>query len=237
MPSPESQLGDIARNLLTLEINTIIKDDMTATKMPQVRHALMDIGKSYQLELLKLGAPKYWPGGASGTTPHGCYDHFDCYRQSANERSKELELGLAMLPEEGRRQRERDLLMLTRIRDTSDQMKGILARAGDDNECTRFDVENMTMGLAPLEPRLTAEQLVTIRKAWEITTERVVAQTVIQIDGDVITRISPELAREADSILLRVHRDSIQVSMDFWRDLVGLVSGALRGLLQIVFRR
>ena len=237
MPSVKSQLGEIARDLLHLEINTIIKDDMSATKMPQVRHALMDIGKSYQQELSKLGAPTLWEVGGSGTVPHGSFDQFDKYRTSAKARIEALEAQWSTFSEQEKLSRTPDLLMFYRIRDTSDQMKGILTRLTDHNEHCRFDVENMGMAIQPLEPRLTAEQLVTIRKAWEITTERILAQTIIQIDGDVITRVSPELAREADSIILKAHRESVQVSMDFWNQLINLVRSGLEGLLDLIFRR
>lgn len=54
---------------------------------------------------------------------------------------------------------------------------------------------------------LTAEQVALIHKAWDVGTERIVLQTVIQIDGDVTTRISKRFAKNPDNTILQIHND------------------------------
>jgi hypothetical protein len=45
--SVRDQVEQVLKDLLNLEVNTIIKDHMTGQKMPPIRHALIDIGEEY----------------------------------------------------------------------------------------------------------------------------------------------------------------------------------------------
>ena len=238
--SIDEQVGGIARDLLKLEINTIIKRDMSATKMPPVRHALMDIGKSYRQELTRLQAGE-WSNLESGNTPHGSLTFFNAYRAAASAKIKQMEATPPPTSEDELAQYLRSVAMLERIRDTSDQMKAILQRIGNDehgnveeNNYTRNEVEGLTNAPRPqpLEPRLAPEHLMIIRKAWEIMTEQVLLQTVIQMDGDVITRMSPRVAELHDiALVFRIHKESVELSIEFWSKLIGLVTGFLKGLI------
>ncbi len=69
--------------------------------------------------------------------------------------------------------------------------------------------------------KLSSGQIVMIRKAWEIGTEQIVLQTVIQLDGDVTTRISKDLiTRPNNEIIFQIHNKSISTSTAFWANLV-----------------
>src|ERR1700760_3901864 len=47
-------LTAVARSLLNIEINTIVRDNMTGEPMPPVPHALLDIARDYADELCAL---------------------------------------------------------------------------------------------------------------------------------------------------------------------------------------
>ena len=90
----------------------------------------------------------------------------------------------------------------------------------------------------PLET-LALEQITTIRKIWEVGTENVVAQTSVQIDGDLVTRISDEFVRDhATSAeqaqmlerMLRVHRDAVGTGLAHWHSLVDVALQIVRAL-------
>lgn len=171
----------------------------------------------------------------------GSYWHFDVLRGLARQRIDDLAKVKELSPEQ-----ESDLAMLFRIKDTSDQMKGTLnavkyregktarktpqpnapdtknqgAAEGWDNynNYTREAIEAEKLPFA-----LTTDELVTIRKAWDIGVERIAMQTVIQLDGDVMTRVSPEVATGKNKTILEIHSQGVSFSMKAWGDLVGLV--------------
>ena len=53
----QESLRTVARDLFNLEINTVIKDNMTARKMPDPANAILDIAQTYATKLLELGVP------------------------------------------------------------------------------------------------------------------------------------------------------------------------------------
>lgn len=74
-------------------------------------------------------------------------------------------------------------------------------------------------------PRMVdSEELGMIRKCWEVGVERVLLQTCVQIDGDVVTRIAEELVGETNALrrelLLETHKRSVEIGLGHWRSLV-----------------
>jgi hypothetical protein len=66
---------------------------------------------------------------------------------------------------------------------------------------------------------LAPDQLTMIRKIWEIGTQQVLMQTVIQIDGDVTSYMTPqflELPHELRRMVLNMHNESITTATNFW---------------------
>lgn len=88
-------------------------------------------------------------------------------------------------------------------------------------------------------PRLlNSDDLTLVRKAWEVGVECVLIQTCVQIDGDVLTRISEELLREGAAgkrkMIMEAHKRSVDIGLSHWRALVQvaveLVGDAFRKL-------
>lgn len=66
---------------------------------------------------------------------------------------------------------------------------------------------------------LPPDQLTMIRKIWEIGTQQVLMQTVIQIDGDITSYMTPqfiELPHELRRMVLNMHNESIATATNFW---------------------
>jgi hypothetical protein len=88
-------------------------------------------------------------------------------------------------------------------------------------------------------PRLlNSDDLALVRKTWEVGVERVLVQTVVQIDGDVLTRVSEELLHQCTSekreMIMDAHKRSVDIGLSHWRALVQvaaeLVGDAFRKL-------
>lgn len=71
---------------------------------------------------------------------------------------------------------------------------------------------------------LTDSDRLQIRKAWEIGTNIVVLQTVAQLDGDIVTRISPSRVSAEQTVLYDLHRELIGTALNHWRVLFQTVA-------------
>lgn len=89
-------------------------------------------------------------------------------------------------------------------------------------------------------PRLlNSDDLTLLRKTWEVGVECVLMQTIVQIDGDVLTRISEQLLRESAAsrreLIMDAHKRSVEIGLSHWRALVQvaaeLVGEAFRKLV------
>src|SRR5947209_8600971 len=120
---------EVFDDLLNLEVDIILKNGMTARKMPDVPHALIDIFTD-----------------------------------------------------------DDTAMILKRIYRNCDQIKGILkGRAVDGGERSEQLEKVAQAGITRADASttdlpLTADEVLIIRKAWEVGTETVVMQTVVQLD-------------------------------------------------------
>jgi hypothetical protein len=295
-------LKEILADLLTLEVNTIIKDNMAGTKMPALPFALLDILANYCGTLRGFGlnlepyfatprealwvildeqatrgeprakklvdeaerayqkargrAPAargelfnyltdLWPVLEQAELPPASdrrfamddvdngWDSFERVRIAANQA---LDL---------RDFDEADRVLLLRIVGNCSRLKFIvqgILRHGESwaelipmtrNRLLMSELHNKAI---PLD-RLATQHQATVRKIWEIGTERIVAQTCIQVDGDVLTRISPALLEQQNQVIrdliLDAHRESIDTSLSTWKHLVEVA----QQLSKIVFGR
>jgi hypothetical protein len=209
------QLRRVAKNLLALEVNTIFKENITATHVPSASHALIDIVNDYDATLRELGAAP--AGQTSGTASLAVFDELRVRASAIHE-------GDAGARREGVDYGPSTLLMLCRIRDNCDQLKGIFQalehREGAPPVFTRSAAPHVT--LVPVE-------VMTIRKIWEIGTEEIAMQTVIQLDGDVVTRLQRAYARVKDDPVIAVHNSAVATSVGTWNRLVDTLGAFMSG--------
>lgn len=231
MPQLKDQISTIANDLMNLEVNTIIKGNITARKMPSPRHALIDIANEYLVKLILLGYPVEEP-----SLKPGGFKSFHIIRENAKKGIKELEAKAAEIHGLSGKE-EANLLMLWRIKAMSDQIKGIynaLEKRTDSSCKDDFGREEIEMTLRPLD--LTSDELIKIRKIWEIGTQEVAFQTVIQMDGDVITTIKSGFEEKNHARLQEFHNQGVSTCLSFWRELIGIVSDMLASLLKLAFK-
>jgi hypothetical protein len=245
MGDPAGEIKDIARNLLCIEVNTIVKPMMTGRKMPEPRHALIDIAEWYETTLNDL-LEKLRAKGTEIPDLNGLTDRdglpyhkrFDTIRDAAY---KILPYGKE-LPDE-------DEIMLLRIKRMSDQIKGIieaLAQREHQKDPNIYLFSRKNGGEDRNDPETTptetittlnliADELVLIRKIWELGVEVIVMQTVVQLDGDVVTRIRPDCADEKFKALHAIHNQTVTTSVHFWGQLIGVLVNFFTELIKNLF--
>ena len=229
MPDFREQIANIAQDLVNLEVNTIIKPMISGTKMPRARKVLIEIGNEYVVQLDKMGVAVALPDSPQGEKLYGSRQSFEAINNGSRHRVEELTNQSDPLSDIQSSQ----LFMLIRIRDMSDTIVGMFSafqsREGHgetyDNLITYRQIESFP----PLP--LTHEQIIQLRKIWEIGTEEIAMQTVIQLDGDVMTRVIPKYAEGDHSVIHQIHQQGVQTSVAFWKDLISIAKDFLSSLL------
>lgn len=244
-----AQLRELAGDLVTLEINTIVKSNMTGERMPTVPNALVDIARDYVRVFGDLRADV---GAVLEHDGAGWRDLRVALRPAEGAAAarpavpERVAFGLLFerlrwaakhtrhaFPASGRPIAERDLHLLQRIEKNADALRSLLDRYRGlrDTEVTIHDIRSdAAQFLPPFE--LTARDVLIVRKIWEIGTEEIVAQTAFQLDGDIVTRISPSLTadRERAEQILKIHQHDIEASVGYWRAIVDAALAVVQGI-------
>ncbi len=262
----KEQILRLASDLTTLEINLIVKDDMTARKMPSARLALYEIAQGYQ-DLLHELAPERCP-----TTSDLLEDDAarDALAQRLIERAPDHALAETLAGERNPEVPHPSFIEAFALIQL--EAETLLASAGDDefrirlrriagNAWQLVSMLGVIATVAARRPRLyttpchyqailahegpaggstgTAlellpDEMVLVRKAWEIGTAGIAMQTVVQLDGDIVTYVAR--AHATSTAILSIHRDATEVALRTWKDLFQTI-GILLGQVASVFRQ
>jgi hypothetical protein len=247
MTDLKESLRTVARDLFNLEINTVIKDTMTARKMPDPANAILDIAQTYATKLLELGIPlgyAFAEGDPDFQKPVTAWSKepffYDRLKLSDDTFGRLRWASVA-----GQRGLENlaadDRIVLVRIAGNCDQLKGLLQRledtlisAGIAGENRRDLNKKMTSSQSRSLIRLPLADLTVVRKMWEVGVEKVVMQSVIQLDGDMITRIQRGYAEQEQRHVFEFHKMSVDLSVRFWGVMANTLAvflGSLAGIL------
>lgn len=250
-----STMREIGRDLLNIEVNTIEKPNLAALKMPVLPHALLDIAETYIGMLTqKLDLAPFWDlprqlrpewqpefnrGGENVewkrfkiTTGPETFDKLRWVAARALAADDDV-------PVDQRRFEPSERVILYRIRRNCDQLKNIIYDLRKENswkvwldENTRLSLLREDMRYQKID-RLPVDYATTVRKIWDMGVENVLMQTIIQIDGDVITRIQAGMEATKQELILNVHQCGIDVSLKHWQtffDIVKQIAGSLTEL-------
>ncbi len=298
------EFRDVARNLLSLEVNTVEKDGMSAQRMPTPTNAIIDVKVEYfrflqgaaQVFGVPGNRPAAWARALSDTFDYGIQP-FDTQGQGRRAmkrpdggddpkrampgllvderatlepgeleamrgvalwlaqmrvRTLALEAGQVVEPDRGllglpvrregpcwsrdditqaaRALAEVDPGVLSRIKNNCDQLKGVAVDVTGQGR--------VELGKARLDRNtgtvFATNDLVLLRKTWDVGAERVLMQTVVQLDGDVVFRIQTGLDNAKRLALQGAHQAAVDASFRQWSFLVdtlgrwiGSAAGAL----------
>jgi hypothetical protein len=261
-------LKNLAADLLTLEVNTIVKEQTTSSKMPSTKRvALLEIARSYRellvdyglavlqkpeddLAILSTNLGKFpillqWHYGGEYSFKeiyNIAQKGSEFYAQKA-ERSKNYERMNELV--------ERSKLLIRLVKHSSNLIGMFKMRRKDYeiseevwpdpsliNEETGHYPPLMDMAkwnndidLSSINKiddlDLTPDQVTLIRKTWEIGTQKILMQTIVQIDGDITNYLTNQfvnLTPELKAIVLNLHNDATESGARIWNMLFKTVS-------------
>lgn len=231
-------LTAVARSLLNMEVNTIVRDTMTGEPMPPIPHALLDIAGNYATELCGLGVdlgayfkPEAgdfeqvvpgWVQVASSVSEQITIssDTFDRLRWAAKWASHNPSGRQRPIPPNKQ-------VLLDRIINNADAIKEMFKRFDKGfnqqflnktrAELTAISIESGSYAVPP-------NDVILLQKIWDIGLEEIVIQTIVRVTGDVTTRIQEGSSGPGSEVLHAIHRQSIDVSVARWKDLLDAVS-------------
>ncbi|MGZ8181514.1 MAG: hypothetical protein ACXWT1_06120 [Methylobacter sp.] len=222
--TPDSVLFGIKGEELTKELEKIDKPDENGKL-----YSLEDKVKQSKEEYLKLADINSRSDKDTDTVTNG-WTTFEKLRILAKQAYNGNIPGIEIKDEELR-------IMLVRIRRNCDLIKAILKdlekKENGLKDFINVDEEKLIENLQDEKMQLNFKnvqlsQITTVRKIWEIGIESVLIQTVIQAEGDVITRITPDLVdrqniAEMREAMLTVHRNTMDIGLLHWKNLIGVV--------------
>lgn len=247
-PTLGARLAELGADLVTVEIDTIVKRGISSEKMPQPEHALMDMATEVWSFLIAIGVVSPMTDAEWDRDVQAGWSGWDACLRAVQ---KALESKASPGSADQNAVYEARIGKLKRIMAACDQLKGVLYDSSKSNGaiaggkaslCGQGCVicRNKTTGAIqhahngqdvsyapsigaserrrwmPLDPR----QLAVVRKIWEVGLEDIALQTVMQIDGDIVTRVDP--AYMADERLMTIHREGVSASQALWKDLVDI---------------
>jgi hypothetical protein len=240
-------ITNLANDLLRLEINTIVKDQLLCSKPRSHRWELYDIASEYRELLISYTALPINPEmGASkesqemrkefknlnaGLNSFLEIQHFaelkrDEFKQEV-ERVKLSDLETDIL-------NERIMLCERIVRQSQEMVDIFLDLQTNSNDPVESDNDFSVMRLNHLDDlKLNPSQISIIRKANEIGTQRVLLQTVVQVEGDITSYITTRFLHfpeKEQKMIKEVHESSIMTSIRMWQYLfqaVGRLAGTV----------
>lgn len=225
------KLGRVVEDITTLEINTILCDGMTGEQMADPRQALFDLGYEY-IEALRGLVPGFVPPPRSqGAEPIcGSREVFAHLHRAARDALVAPPAGLG----------RQDRALVTRIKVKSGQLVALFDRlrqgadpaAAIDNELCRADINGSAGRPAPPPLPLAQDDLIQLRKIWELSTDTIAMQTVITLGGDVVSRMQRDLVTDENAVLLRVHADGIKIALSSWGAMIKALGEFVGSLLR-----
>ncbi|MBK1695745.1 hypothetical protein [Rhodovibrio salinarum] len=239
-------LRDTLYDVFSLETNTIVCREITARSMPPTLHAVLDIAQAYADFLGKRGVPCDSLPGPITTAPRtfntlakAAQELIEADRQGAL--AKPLETADRGVVHRIRRSSIHLCFVLLRIAGVLDLARGQEAAALDDlvglvdDNCPLWNADRAQ--LYALQVRGKLQEMVlrpqdraTIRKIWEVRCEYVTMQSVIQLDGDVVTRVQESYAGRESDWLHDLHRRGVGSSIGMWSQLVATVRALAEGI-------
>ena len=215
---------NLARDLLNLEINVILVDGISSRKLPQPRQVLREIAEKYA-SFLQRTARRTKAAMEEGSLPGADQVDVSAVDVHEQEPSKFEDL-------------HNRAVSLIKLRDKARE-QGLAFDLEVANVLRRVDRNcEALLELVDTNPSLefTAPGLLQVRKIWEVGTSRVVMQTVVQLDGDIVTLIQTGRETEKDKFLHSLHKDLIHLAISNWQFMVRTATDLVKSGLGAIFK-
>lgn len=211
--SKNNVIASFLEDLTHLQIDTILKSGMTAVDPPEkVDELLRSLYLKYT-QRLKLFIHRHEQINFS-------------YNQKECESFADLDLKLQELQtymdDKELRLEKQDYVVFLRMLSFCRFIKGkgkqytIL----DQSATSVYTINLCEDNEFSIEQQVTTRDLSKLKRFHDLGTERIVMQTRIGLDGDVVSRIDEDFANNPRQLLVDIHDKHTKLSMDYWNNLI-----------------
>ena len=249
----------VAEDLLSLEVNKIIKPCMTARKMPPFPFAVLEIAGSYYWYLHESN--RHWRdeevddylANLDSESRRNRPETFADLRQASQILRGHIAnpeaTGSVQMTGSGDGSPAETGVILDRIYRNSSKLEQIVKNIRDADSGADQDTGNggqsaelwnatrvQLLGMLPRAKavRIDLDDAAEIRKIWKVGTERVAMQSTIGLDGDVVTRIGTRYKGQDYTHLHKLHLDTSRLAIETWHTMANLVASFISGSLKSV---
>ena len=215
MSTPSERAQGLLADLLSIEVDVIIADDLDRGPMPTVTGDDHDAAIREVLDDYVDWLDTHRPARASTVPtalapgPGSLVTELESVEQRAAIREEQATQAIAV----GQPPNPMWPPMLHRIRGNAAQLRAVAA--GEVAE--------------------QVDRVRIVRKAWELGTHTIVAQTVVQLDGDIILRADEDSFLTTEREPLRsMHAEALRGALENWRMLFDLVAQLVMTAGQVV---
>jgi hypothetical protein len=253
----------LASDLLRLEINTIVTENLSGTKPNNFRRLLYELAEEYRLRIGKYEAmfdnrpeplsneevPNFqkYTGGKEAyqelaAKAHVLWEGFQVKMEGMPEKSEERERTKSRQLLAGRIFEQSNMIVdiFRELRAAAEKYKKEQASNGqtadDDFPNKVWDNDFVPDQLKRQQDyELSPDQMAVIRKAYEIGTQYILMQTVVQIEGDITTYITTkflEMPIAEQEVIMKIHDTALNTSIRLWQYMfqtIGNLLGSFTG--------
>ncbi len=227
----EHVFGKMLDDLTTLEINTIIKDGMTASVPPEnIEKTLKELLDRYKdrMELIVYNNSDVFDSNNGFNTSFSDHRSIKTFHEHLTKCKQKIDISVRA----GMRIDDTDYTRINRmisfcrfIQERSENsVHGIRLRNPEGNE-TLYDTD------LTKEPEIIIDtrDMVRINRFYDLGTERIIMQTRFGIDGDIVTRIEEDFSNKPKKLVTDIHEAHTNLSVNYWKSLIDIVK-------EIIFR-
>ncbi|MCC5943790.1 MAG: hypothetical protein JJT94_02560 [Bernardetiaceae bacterium] len=251
----KNYLGRLAADLLSIQINVIVKEDLVCADDESIRHALYSLASEYRHKLVSYSITSFPPGRIQDRevfqffeNVYGGKESFQEIQAYAIRKTEEIDNTMAYIknPDIQTRLREQQI-MCERIRMYSNSIISIFkelekeAQSEDEQQIPDPKTWNNEYPILEFkrlpELKLDPSQIALLQKALEIGTQQVLLQSVIKVSGDVTSYVTNRFLAYPEHVqktLLSIQNESISTSIRMWQYLFNAIGGLITSVAEKV---
>lgn len=254
-------LKKLASDLLRLEINTIVTENLGGTKPNNFRRLLCDLAAEYRIKLGRYQALHDGEEPPNESNEVKNYIKYNGGREAYKELLRKADAlwdiyqdkADALTDIESKEQAKRRLLLIGRIHDQCHTILDIFTQLREESKAITdeatlagttpsveehpnlvWDNDVSVKELHKLKDyQLDPEQMSQVRKAYEIGTQYILLQTVVQIEGDITSYVTTnflDMKSSEQEVILKMHNTALDTSIRLWQYLFQTIGSLLGGI-------